>query len=316
MMKPKPLHRSSTVRALLAASVIAAASLRAFAGDADDKLSKSVTEPEPEPSRLHVLLQLEATSQYITPRGLDVIDRGVSFQPLTVIIFDLYSNKQGWLNDISVWGSYWDDVGTVKGGAVAGYWNEIDFAGGMEFKYLNGFDLNISYSSFHSETSSYSTNGHFEVTLAYHDSFMGPFSINPNVWYFLETHKNATVQFDYTTAKTGFYFAPGIDPTLNLNPFPLKIETPTYVTLVDKVFYQKTDGTPGGSGAGVFSTGIKFSAPLTFIPKPYGSWTVYTGYQYYRVINKGALDGNEALTGSTTPKHNLNRFYGGVSIFF
>jgi hypothetical protein len=318
MMKSNSFLCSSAARAFLAAGVIAAASFRAFAGDQtpDDKLAKSVIEPE-EPSRLHLLLQVEATSHYITPRGLDVVYSGASFQPLTVVMFDAYRSQTNWLSNVQLWGSYWNDVGTSKYGAVPGYWNEIDFAGGVDFKFLKGFDLNISYSSFHSETESYSTNGHLEVTLAYHDSFMGPFSINPNVWYFQDLHKEATVQFNYTTAKRGFYFAPGIDPTYKFDPFPLTVELPTYVTLVSPSFYQKFDGSEGGSGVGVFSTGYKFSVPLKFIPHSYGSWTVYTGFQYYYVQNQGALDGNEfALTGKKYEQRDLYRFYGGVSIFF
>jgi hypothetical protein len=111
MMKSNSLHRSSTARALLAAGVVAAASFRAFAGDADDKLAKSVIEPEPE-SRVHCLLQLEVGDHYITPRGLDVVDAGVTLQPLVVVIFDLYSSKDGFLNDISIFGSLWNDWGT------------------------------------------------------------------------------------------------------------------------------------------------------------------------------------------------------------
>jgi len=319
MMKSKSFHGSSTARALLAAGVIAAASFRAFAGDQtpDDKLAKSVIEPEEEPSRLHLLLQVEATSHYITPRGLDVADSGASFQPLTVVMIDVYRNKDAFLSNVQLWGSYWNDVGTVKYGAVPGYWNEIDFAGGVDFKFGKGFDLNISYSSFHSETSSYATNGHFETTLAYHDSFMGPFSINPNVWFFDEVHKEATVQFNYSHSKETFYFAPGIDPTYKFDPFPLTVELPTYVTLVHSGFYQLVNGTPADGGVGVFSTGYKFSVPLKFVPHSYGSWTIYTGFQYYYIKNQGALDGNEfALTGKKYEERDLYRFYGGLSIFF
>jgi hypothetical protein len=318
MMKSKSFHCPPTARALLAAGVIAAASFRAFAGDQtpDDKLAKSVIEPEEEPSRLHLLLQVEATDHYITPRALDVVDRGVSFQPLTVVMLDVYRNKDGFLSNVQLWGSYWNDVGIQKYGAVPGYWNEIDFAGGVDFKFGKGFDLNISYSSFHSETSSYSTNGHFETTLAYHDSFMGPFSINPNVWFFDEVHKEATVQFNYSNSRQTFYFAPGIDPTYKFDPFPLTVELPTYVTLIHSGFYQLTNGAQSSGGVGVFSTGYKFSVPLKFIPHSYGSWTIYTGFQYYYVQNQGALDGNELLTGKKYEERDLYRFYGGLSIFF
>src|ERR1700677_1769519 len=125
MIKSNPFRRPSTACALLAAGFLAAASFHAYAGNdsADANLSKSVIEPEEEPTRLHLLLQVEATSHYITPRGLDVVDSGASFQPLTVVMFDVYRNKDkdGFLSNVQFWGSYWNDVGTSKYGATPGY---------------------------------------------------------------------------------------------------------------------------------------------------------------------------------------------------
>ena len=88
------------------------------------------------------------------------------------------------------------------------------------------------------------------------------------------------------------------------------------MNIVSSDFYQKTDGTNGGSGAAVVSTGIKFSTPLKFIPKSYGSWTAYAGYEYYYLNNEGLLEGNQALTGKPNQERNLSRFYGGISVFF
>ena len=70
--------------------------------------------------------------------------------------------------------------------------------------------------------------------------------------------------------------------------------------------------------AAVISTGIKFSVPLKFVPKEYGFWTVYAGYEYYYLNNDGLLDGNQALTGkpATDRETSLHRFYGGVTVFF
>ena len=44
------------------------------------------------------------------------------------------------------------------------------------------------------------------------------------------------------------------------------------------------NGAQSSGGVGVFSTGYKFSVPLKFIPHSYGSWTIYTGFQYYYYI--------------------------------
>ena len=202
MMKSNPFHRSSTARALLAAGVVAAASLRAFAGDADDKLAKSVIEPEPE-SRIHCLLQVEVGDHYITPRGLDVVDIGLTVQPLVVIMFDLYSNKDGFLNDITIFGSIWNDWGTHSYGAKPGQWNEIDPSGGVTFKFAKAFQLDVAYTGFRSQTDSYPTSTNLDAKLTYHDSFMGAFSINPYVEFFDELSNKATVTFDESTSTGG-----------------------------------------------------------------------------------------------------------------
>jgi hypothetical protein len=145
---------------------------------------------------------------------------------------------------------------------------------------------------------------------------MGPFSINPYVEFFDELSNKATVTFDPSTSTEGYYFAIGIDPTYKFDPFPLTVEIPSFVNIVSSDFYQKFDGSNGGSGAAVVSTGIKFSTPLKFIPKSYGSWTAYAGYEFYWLNNQGLLDGNVALTGKSYEEHTLSRFYGGISVFF
>jgi len=317
MMKSKPFHRSSAACALLAAGALVASSLGALAGPADDKLAKSVIEPEPEPSRLHCLLQVEVGSHYITPRGLDVVDAGVTIQPLVLIFFDLYNSKTGFLNDITLIGGVWNDWGTKAYGAKPGQWNEIDPSVGLSFKFAQNFQFDATYTGFRSMTESYPTSTNLDLKLTYHDSFLGKaFSINPYVEFFDELSNKATVTFDPRTSTEGYYFALGIDPTYKADPIPLTVELPTYVNIVSSNFYQKFDGQNGGSGAAVFSTGVKFSVPLKFIPKQYGSWTAYAGYQYYYLNNVGLLDGNQALTGKDYRETSLHRFYGGINVFF
>lgn len=320
MMKSKIFLRFPTACTLLAVAVFAAAPLRGFAGSAEDKLAKSVVEPETEPdSRIHALFQVEVGNHYITPRGLDVVDAGLTVQPLVVLLFTLYENKSkdAFLNEIILTGGLWNDWGTHAYGAKPGQWNEIDPSVGLTFKFAQAFQFDATYTGFRSQTDSYPTSTNLDLKLSYHDTFLGSaFSINPSVEFFDELSNKATVTFNPSTSREGFYFALGLDPTYNCDPFPLKIELPSYVNLVSKDFYQRFNGADGGSGAAVISTGIKFGVPLKFIPKSYGSWTIYTGYEYYYLNNPGLLDGNQALTGKIDRERNLHRFYGGVSVFF
>lgn len=314
-LKLYPIRRSPAARALLAAGVLAAASLGACAGSADDELAKSVIEPEAE-SRIHCLLQVEAGDHHITPRGLDINDAGLTLQPLVVVMFDLYRSKDGFLNDITVFGSVWNDWGTKPYGVKPGQWNEIDPAGGLKFKFAKGLQLDVALTGFRSETESYPTCVNLDAKLTYHDSFMGAFSINPYLEFFDELANKATVTFDPSTSAEGYYFALGIDPTYKFDPFPLIVELPSFVNIVSPDFYQRTDGANGGAGAAVITTGIKFSAPLKFVAKSNGSWTVFAGYEFYYLNNTGLLEGNQLLTGKPYQDHNLSRFYGGVSVFF
>ncbi len=288
----------------------------ARAGDASDKLSKSILEPEPPESRVHLLINLEVSDHYITPRGLNVENQGVVFQPLALIFWDLYSSKTGFLNDVSLTTGVWNSWHTRKSGADPGQWNEIDPISGLTFKFANDWTFDAFYTAFCSQTNSYPTSTNLDLKLTYHDHFLGDFSINPYVEWFKEISQKATVSLVPSEQHESYYFSLGIDPTFSSKRCPVKVELPTYINLVGSHFYQKFDGSGGGSGLAVFSTELKLSVPLSFIPKGYGSWTFYAGVQYYHLSNTGLLDGNVALNATSERLHNLVQFHSGVSIFF
>jgi hypothetical protein len=121
------------------------------------------------------------------------------------------------------------------------------------------------------------------------------------------------VVFNPATSEESNYFTIGIDPSTKLGP--VKFEFPMYINLVNDGFYQKFDGTGGGSGLAVFGAEIKASVPLTFIPKDMGSWTLYAGVKYYHLNNQGLLDGNQVLT-SEEHKKDLVQYHAGIAIFF
>jgi hypothetical protein len=295
--------------------------LPAFAGpSAKEQLSKSVVEPEP-PSRIHALINVDVSDHYITPRGLNVENSGVIFQPLVLIFWNLYSSDSGFLNDVTLTTGVWNSIHTKESGLVPGrttskngHWNEIDPIGGLTFKFLKGFQFDAFWSAFKSQTDSYETSNNLSLKLTYHDSFCESFSINPYVEYWQELSDKATVTFNPATSDESYYFSIGIDPTYKFKSIPLTVELPTFINLVEKDFYQKFDGTGGGSGLAVFSTQFKVSTPLSFIPKGYGSWTFYASAQYYHLSNDGLRDGNIAL--GSGDRDNLLQFHSGISVFF
>ena len=274
-----------------------------------------VITPAPSEPWVHALLQLDFSDHYITPRGLNVENEGLVFQPLFLVFWDLYSNKDGFLNDITLTTGVWSSFHSRESGADPGHWNEFDPIAGLAFKFAKNWKFETNYTAFDSMVDSYPTSSHFEAKLSFDDSSCmgGKFSINPYIAFWQELDNKATVTFNSATSNRSHYFTVGIDPTFKIGS--VKVELPTYINIVGKDFYQKFDGTGGGSGVAVFGTEVKFSVPLTFVPKDLGFWSLYAGVKYYHLSNDGLRDGNLVLT-ANEHKDDLVQFHGGISIFF
>jgi hypothetical protein len=308
------MNKSVKVSCLLAnaafALLLASGAPKSYAGDA--KASPAVA-PAPSEPWAHALLQLDFSDHYITPRGLDVENRGLIFQPLLLGFFDLYHSKEGFLNDITLTLGVWSSFHTRASGADPGHWNEFDPIAGLAYTF-GDWKLETNFTAFDSMVESYPTSAHFEAKLSFDDSkYLGAFSLHPYVAFWQELHEKATVVFNPATSDESNYFTIGIDPSTKIGP--VKLEFPMYINLVNDGFYQKFDGSPGGSGLAVFGAEIKASVPLTFIPKDMGSWTLYAGVKYYHLNNQGLLDGNEVLT-SEEHKKDLVQYHAGIAIFF
>ena len=311
-MKLPPSHCVCKTLAILSLAACASLTSPAFAGTPDPK-TPAMTTPEPEPW-VHALLQLDFSDHYITPRGLDVENRGLIFQPLFLVFWDLYSDKTGFIQDVTLTTGVWSSFHSRESGAKPGHWNEFDPIGGLAFKFADNWKFETNFTAFDSMVDSYPTSSHFEVKLSFDDSkIMGPFALNPYVAYWDELAHKATVTFNPATSVGGYYFTFGVDPSVKLGP--VKIEFPTYINIVSKDFYQKFDGSGGGSGLAVFGSECKLSVPLSFIPKDLGFWSFYAGVKYYHLNNTGLLDGNDVLTAHEHTK-DLWQVHGGISIFF
>lgn len=275
---------------------------------------KAVVETKPADPWIHALLQLDFSDHYITPRGLNVENEGMIFQPLFLVFWDLYSSKDGLLQDVTLTTGVWSSFHTRKSGPDAGHWNEFDPIAGLAFKFKGGIKLETNFTAFDSMVDAYPTSSHFEAKVSFDDSpYLGAFALHPFVAYWQEMSKKATVTFNPATSNVSHYFTFGIDPAVTFGK--VKLEFPTYINVVGNDFYQKFDGSGGGSGLAVFGTEAKLSVPLTFIPKDMGSWTFYAGVKYYHLSNDGLLDGNQVLT-TNEHKKDLVQYHAGISIFF
>lgn len=299
---------------LAAAGVVLTAATPLQAGSETTTAPPPVQMAESEPI-VHFLLQLDFSDHYITPRGLNVENQGLVFQPLLLSFWSLYSNKDAFLNDITLTAGMWSSFHSEKSGADPGHWNEWDPIAGLSFGLGEYVKFETNYTAFKSMVDSYPTSHHMELKLKLDDSkWLGAFALNPYVAYWQELENKATVTFDPSQSDESYYFTLGVNPSLKLGA--VKLEFPTYVNLVGDDFYQQYDGSGGGSGFGVFGTEIKASIPLTFIPKEYGFWTAYAGVKYYHLDNDGLLDGNEVLGAQSDRDEDLFQFHGGLSIFF
>ncbi|MDF3057771.1 MAG: hypothetical protein K0R17_1986 [Rariglobus sp.] len=270
-------------------------------------------------SKIHGLIQVEFSDHYITPRGLHIENEGVVVQPLLLLFWNLYASETATISDVTLTTGVWNSVHTNKnpGEAEPSHWNEIDPFAGLTFKFAKAWQFDVFYTGFQSQTDSYTTSTNLSLKLTYADKWFDKFSINPYVEYFDEVTNKATVAFGGTEDDTGFYFQIGATPTIPL-PKGMKLQFPTYVSLVSSNFYHQIDGSDGGSGVGLFSTQAKLSFPIK-MPAGYGFWNGYVGVQYYHLVNDGLLDGNRVLgaQGFTLEEEkDLLQFHTGFSVFF
>jgi hypothetical protein len=136
------------------------------------------------------------------------------------------------------------------------------------------------------------------------------------VEFFDELFNKSTVVFDQSKAQSGYYGVLGFDPTYVFHSIPLKLELMSNLTLTSNDFYQRSDGSGGGTGLGLISTFFKATVPIEFIPDSYGKWYVYAGVQYDYLNNPGLLDGNEVLTSSTDRQRSFVQYHAGLTIRF
>jgi hypothetical protein len=267
-------------------------------------------------SQVTGLTAFDFATDYITPRGLHVEDEGLIAQPLMLLFWKLHSSAQGPVTDVTLTTGLWNSFHSHKSGATPSHWNEVDPIFGLTVKLKNKFAIDVSTTAFYTPTDSYETSAHADIKLTYNDSFRPGFTISPYVDYWMELDDKATVVFDPTTSSRGSYLTIGATPTFGLPVKGLTLDAATYANFVSADFYQRFDGSNGGSGLAVVSVAPKVNVPLRFLGIGFGAWTAYGGVSYYYLRNPGLLDGNEALDGSTVRKSNLTRIHAGLSTFF
>jgi len=266
-------------------------------------------------SNVNVLVAWDFSDHYITPRGLNVEDEGVIAQPLMLMLWKLHGSNKGAVSDVTLSTGIWNSFHSHPSGANPSRWNEIDPILGLAVKFRKGFSVDASTTAFYTPTDSYATSTNAAFKLTYNDSFLKGLALNPYVAYWRELKNKSTVMFNSATSKESGYLTLGATPTFGLGAGGSSLEVAAFTNIVGSSFYQRFDGSDGGSGLALVSVSPKVSMPLKFLGVSHGAWKASVAASYFHFRNEGLMDGNQVLA-DPERESNLLQFHGGISVFF
>jgi hypothetical protein len=290
------LNRHSGLKFLTGA--IAAVALSAMPALAAD-LPYKAPPPEPFVLDIHGFFDVQFKNDYITPRGLLVTNTGLTTQVLTGLVLDLYKDPNGFINKVSFTVGSWNDLWSEQRQPFVGAWNEFDWFIGTDVVFARDWTFSAQLVQFLSPPNNFHTETNAEFTLKYSDKGFGmlPVAINPYVrlWWAASGDSNVVVGDKGNT----YYVEFGMTPTLDLTKqgTPLILTAPTWTSVGPSTYWNRgitgcgpSVFTPcAASNQGVFSTGLKGTVPLTWVPARLGKWYVDAGVQYYYLINDSLL---------------------------
>ncbi len=265
------------------------------------------------------MVNLEFSNYHLTPRGINMQDKGLIFQPVARLDWKLYCAREGTNQVIDQAGfttAMFNDFDTVRSGVNPGSWNEIDFILGPNATFYRDWQFESPFISFKSETGSFPTCWAWDPRLTYHDHWISNFSVNPYVEFFDELQNKITVVLVPSMSQSSYYGVLGMTPTYAFEKLPLILELPTYVLIPGADFYQRANGSGGGTDLGLFSTELKATIPLNCLGTAGGKWSVYGAVQYDYLNNPGLLDGNMVAVSTSNRQRDLVVFHGGITVRF
>jgi hypothetical protein len=250
---------------------------------------------------LHGFADVSFKNDYITPRGLVVTTKGQTVQALDGLVIDIPLNPKAVVTDVSLVAGTWSDFNPdYDHTRNKESFNELDWFIGANAKLGQDWKVGAQYVEFISPQQAFITERNAEFSLYFDDSrYLKTISLQPYAKVFYAMAGGSTV----VVGKAGgtFDVEVGASPTLDLHRYgaPLILSAPTWVTL------GPTDFWGGGGNAGVVSTGLKATYPLSAIPATAGHWAVYGGYQYYHLINDRLVLAESLLNGRSDRDLNL-----------
>jgi len=241
---------------------------------------------------LHGFGDISVKSDYVTPRGLVVVDDGVTVQVLNGLVL---KSPGG----VTFHAGTWVDLnpGYNKAENITAV-NEFDYFVGVSAFVAPKVEVGAEYSAFISGQPSvaFKPEHNIEFSLKYHDGGKdSKVTINPYAKLFWAvSSKSSTVVLG--KAGNTFDVELGMVPTVKTGA--VKFSMPTWVTVGPKTYWGNTGDGIKDSNFGVISTGLKAETPLSFLKGGAGA-SVYAQVQYYHLINDNLAVARTILTNST-----------------
>jgi hypothetical protein len=257
---------------------------------------------------LHGFADLSVKNDYITPRGLHVTSDGATIHFLNGLVLDFPQDPAGVITDVSTVLGSWSDWNPGYKSPNSKAFNEFDWFVGVNAKVGKRVTVGAQYVEFISPQDAFKTEQNIEFSLAFDDTGLLPFKLNPYAKFFWAMNGDSTV----VVGKRGdtYDVEIGMSPTWDLAPYniPVVLSAPTWITVAPKSYYG------GDSNFGVFTTGLKATYALK-TPPAAGHWSVYAGYQYYHLINDRLVLAQSIINNGLDDR-NLHLFQAGIGLGF
>jgi len=266
-------------------------------------------------SKVDTLVNFEFSDKYLTPRGMIVVDHGLTSQLLVLGLVNLYKGTD-FVSDITLVGGFWNDYSTSPvakhlGSSGNTNWIEFDPIAGLSASFAKDFKLDVTYTAFAMQILDIGTSQHLETKLSFNDTdYLGAWALHPYISFWKELDGKATAAANFGFGES-YYFDIGVTPAYVVGKW--KFEAPLRVLLPDSKFYG--DHFAGSSTVGLYELGVKVSTSASFMPAGYGNWSVHFGARYMNFTDDN-LKHLAKGGGFGAPVSDVFQIYAGLSTFF
>ena len=234
----------------------------------------------PNTGRLSISGGIDITTAYFF-RGILQERDGAIFQPYLELGVSLYKGEgdkgEGNFSGLSLFGGTWASLHTEETNHTASSLDafyEQDWYGGIQLQFMdNKITTRAFYIAYTSPSDAFRTVQEVDLSAALDDSeWLGAFALKPSILFATETENSAmgTERGEYME----FGVAPGF-PIVDSEDFPITLTFPNKLGISLDDYYEVSESNEDTFG--YYSTGVKVSFPLTFIPEDYGSWSASGG---------------------------------------